>query len=67
MWRTEAVLDSQHNRKNHYALLSRKREPRVLGRHRRPGGGHIRVMPPLRDTEDGVIGLGGALARCDGE
>lgn len=30
-------------------------------------GGCIRVMLPLRDTEDGVIGLRWALARCTGK
>lgn len=31
------------------------------------GGGGIRVMPPRRGDRDGVIGLHGALPRCDGE
>lgn len=31
------------------------------------GGGGIRVMPPRRGDRDGVIGLYGALPRCDGE
>lgn len=63
----EAVTDSQHNRKNHYALPPTARSE--AGRCANGGGGgvRIRVMPPQRDDEDGVIGLGGALARCDGE
>lgn len=61
MARAEAVTDSQHNRKNHYAL------PRPERSSGGSGGVRIRVMPPQRAAEDGVIGLGGALARCDGE